>query len=244
MHLDSYVFSGKGGREYNEDSAVRKETPPVWLYAVADGLGGHLYGEEASACVTGMLIDADLPEEVESSGEWLTRQIILANDELNKKQKEKGSSMKSTVVALMIRDDIASWAHTGDSRLYYIHDGEIEVLTEDHSVAYKKYKAGEISYDDIAFDDDQSRLLKVLGNDDRYEPIVTESEYRIEAGDGFLLCSDGLWEYVKDEEMLIDFLKSDNPEEWGTQILMRAMDRVKKNHDNISLITVMVESDI
>ena len=74
---------------------------------------------------------------------------------------------------------------------------EIAEYTDDHSVAYKKYKAGEITREEIGFDDDQSSLLRTLGSEDRYEPSVRELNLVPRKGDAFLLCSDGFWEYVK-----------------------------------------------
>ena len=147
--------------------------------------------------------------------------------------------MKSTAVTLLIRGNEARWANVGDSRLYHFHKGALSFVTEDHSVAYKKFKAGEITRAQIATDEDQSSLLRSLGNKERHQPASGGAD--LAPGDGFLLCSDGLWEHLSDGEILIDYLKSDSAEQWAEQLLLRVIARQKPGTDNLSLITVMVQ---
>ena len=135
---------------------------------------------------------------------------------------------------------MAVWAHSGDSRLYYFHRGWIAAVTDDHSVAYKKYKAGEIDKDEIAFDEDQSALLRTLGGADRFEPDVNGWPELLEPGDAFFLCSDGAWEFLKDEEILIDLLKAENAKHWAELMMLRMMDRIKGGNDNFTLQTIML----
>ena len=240
MTLSSFLYTHAGGRSYNEDAAGAWELPDSGLYIVADGLGGQVHSEQASAAVIKCLAEAEKPGEEENGADWLRDRIREANDRVLALQEETHSNMKSTVVALLVRGDRASWANVGDSRLYYIHDREISAVTEDHSVAYKKYKAGEITREQIGTDEDQSALLRALGNAERYEPALNGAAGPLTPGDGFLLCSDGLWEFIRDGEILIDFLKSDTPEKWAERLMLRAMDRFVPEHDNLSLITVMV----
>ena len=240
MKLKSFLYTHPGGRSYNEDAVGAWEQDGSALYVVADGLGGQIGSEQASACVIGALTEAPRPEGDAEGADWLRERILEANGKILSLQAETGANMKSTVTALLVREDRAQWAHVGDSRLYYIHDREIAACTEDHSVAFKKYKAGEITRGEIGFDEDQSALLRALGNVERHEPSLGGTDGPLAPGDGFLLCSDGLWEYVPDGEILIDFLKSDTPEEWAEHLLLRAIDRFRPENDNLSLITVMV----
>lgn len=238
MNIDSFRFTNMGGRAYNEDAVGAQEFPSGGLYVVADGLGGHMLGEQASNFLVTFLTDAVPPQGQADSGDWLTQQIEVANTGLLALQEETRSNMKTTVAALLIQEQNAQWAYVGDSRIYYFHNGALTSVTEDHSVAYKKYKAGEITRAQICFDEDQSSLLRALGNENRHQPDVGAAV--LEPGDGFLLCSDGLWEYLPDGEILIDFLKSDCAEEWAEQLLLRVISRQCPNSDNLSLITVMV----
>ena len=240
MKIDSFSFSNKGGRSYNEDYVGKKEFADGAMFVLADGLGGHQQGELASRTAVETLLDAPAPESDCNTEEWLSQHFKVANEKILELSRENGGSMKSTAVALRIKNNKASWAHVGDSRLYFLHKCEIESITEDHSVAYKKYKAGEITRAEIATDEDQSRLLKALGNVDRFTPDLSSNSEPIDKGDGFLLCSDGAWEYLYDNEVLIDFLKAENAEEWGELLLLRIIERVQPDNDNLSLITVMI----
>ena len=163
MKLSSFSYTSKGGRRLNEDSVKLFESKDSGIYIVADGLGGHSHGEAASECVAFSLLAAWGRDGADSMGQWLKEQIAFANEKLLKLQRDKGCTMKSTVVILLIDGQRAAWANTGDSRLYYIHDGDLAKVTEDHSVSYKKYKAGMITREQINTDEDQSFLLKALG---------------------------------------------------------------------------------
>ena len=83
--------------------------------------------------------DAASPEE-EDLEQWLTRSITQANEVLLRLQADSGSTMRSTLVALALTENQVVWAHVGDSRLYYIRGGRLISFTNDHSVAYAKYK--------------------------------------------------------------------------------------------------------
>ena len=141
MIFDTYEFSSRGGRSYNEDSVGSRVEGDHGVFVVADGLGGHSFGELASACVRDTLLNA-FPCRDGDPAQWLAVQIADANQRVLALQQEKNAVLKSTVAALYIMGSRAIWAHAGDSRLYYIHEGRLTAYTEDHSVAYKKFKAG------------------------------------------------------------------------------------------------------
>lgn len=239
MRLSSFQFTGAGGRSCNEDACAIRPLDSGGLFVVADGLGGTVHGEQAAACVIECMTQAPLSAE-DDAIEWLRAQFDCAQEKIVNLQQQTHANMKSTAVALLLRGEKAAWAHVGDSRLYCFHDGALVSVTEDHSVAFKKYKAGEITRAQIPTDEDQSALLRALGNPDRHWPDCT-SRAPITAGDAFLLCSDGVWEYLHDGEILVDLLKSETAEDWGRLLLLRVLDRVGTDNDNLSLITVMVE---
>lgn len=240
MEIEVFEYSNSGGRSYNEDSVGSISRGEHGLFLVADGLGGHQFGEVASACVRDTLLEQWNPNE-SNRAEWLEAQIKEANKRILDIQEEKNAVLKSTVVVLTIDGPQAVWANVGDSRLYYLHRDEIWKITEDHSVAYKKYRAGEITREQIGQDEDQSCLLRTLGSEDRAMPDIWVNDVPVEAGDAFMLCSDGVWEYLKDEEILIDLLKSETPREWAENLLVRMMARIPDGNDNLSLLTVMVQ---
>lgn len=241
MKLDVFEYSNKGGRSYNEDSAGWNFEDGKGVFIVADGLGGHSFGELASQCAVSTIIGGwqgigDDPKAM------ITAAVKNANDSILELQKQKNTMMKSTLALLALENGRIAIANSGDSRVYCFHNNELTACTEDHSVAYKKYKAGEITRDMLATDEDQSRLLRSLGGTDRYEPDVKVMPYQYTAGDAFLLCSDGAWEYLRDEEILIDLFKAEDARQWAELLLLRIMGRINGENDNLSLITVRLEA--
>ncbi|MBR0090577.1 MAG: protein phosphatase 2C domain-containing protein, partial [Lachnospiraceae bacterium] len=165
MEFDVATFSNAGGRRYNEDSVGYLTEEGSGIFVVADGLGGHEHGEVASSCARDVMLEGWTPAEragaypvmqyrdaaqgQEEPGEsgraaWLAERACEANLRILALQEESGSVLKSTLAALALDGDRAVWAHVGDTRIYYLHRGWVREVTEDHSVAYKKYKAGEI----------------------------------------------------------------------------------------------------
>ena len=239
--LDVYEYTNKGGRDYNEDSvgSVIGENNSG-IFVVADGLGGHSKGELASACVVETLC-GQWKGFGENPDETLRELITAANGRVLELQKENNAIIKSTVAVLALDNGIPVWGNSGDSRVYFIRDNEMAAYTEDHSVAFKKFKGGEITRDMLGTDEDQSRLLRTLGSKDRFMPDIRfDPGLSVIPGDAFFLCSDGAWEFIKDEEIVIDYLRSENARHWAELMMVRIIDRVKGDNDNISLMTVCV----
>jgi serine/threonine protein phosphatase PrpC len=243
MNLRIYTYTNKGGKQINEDYLDYFTDPTKSVFVLADGLGAHGNGDLASNLVVRSMISF-LKEKPVVNLDILKEAFNKANEELLQDQgSKKLPNMKTTAVALAISNDKAIWGHLGDSRLYYLSNNELSEVTSDHSVSYKKYRMGEISYKDINTDDDRASLLGAFGNKERCIPELIEMPQVIKQGDAFLLCSDGFWEYVYDEEILIDFLKSETPKQWADHMLLRHIQRTKPMNDNYSLIAVFVEQD-
>ena len=236
MQLSAYAYTNRGGRDHNEDSL--RASAEQGIFVLADGLGGHRCGEVASqAAVDSIFTGMAQAEALEEAG--LLDLFRSANEELLRRQAQPGQEeMRTTAVALKLAGSTAVWAHIGDSRLYRFSNGELAGVTADHSVTYRKFLGGEISYMDVYHDDDRSSLLRAMGN-----PVCTPEggEGPARPGDAFLLCSDGFWEFVYNEEMLVDCLKSRTPEEWARRMLLRHIRRTPPGNDNFSLIAVFVE---
>ncbi len=240
MLFDVFEYSNKGGRSYNEDSMGCSFGDDSGIFVVADGLGGHSLGELASETAVEVLTSDDWLDVAEDVSELLTDKIHDANNAILALQKEQNAVMKTTVAVAAVYGENAVWANVGDSRVYFIHDNKIHSCTEDHSVAYKKYKAGEITREQLATDEDQSQLLRALGSVDRSEPTLYQADVLLKPGDAFFLCSDGAWEFLLDEEIVIDFLKAENAKQWAELLMVRMMERVNGGNDNLTLMTVIL----
>lgn len=242
MKFDVCVYTNSGGRSYNEDRAEGWTEGDSGLFVVADGLGGHRDGDKAAACVTATMRAAwDAHRSAPQEGDWLTGAVAQANEKLMALQQETHGRMKSTVAALCVEGARAQWTHVGDTRLYQISDGHIFQLTEDHSVTNKKFRAGEITRMQINFDEDRSSLLRAVGDPTHCVPDTGDTgEASLRVGDGFLLCTDGFWEYLYEEEIQVDALKSATARDWMEQMLLRVMERIQPDTDNMTAVTIFL----
>ena len=237
MRLSACCYTNQGGRDHNEDSV--RCCAEQGVFVLSDGLGGHGSGEVASALAADILFEGC---SAHPDPDGLAELFQKANEAVMEGQKVPGQEdMKTTAVALSVAGDLAVWGHVGDSRLYRFSGGALSQETRDHSVTYMKYLGGEISYMDIYHDDDRPSLLRALGKLP-CKPEAGQAELR--PGDAFLLCSDGFWEYVYQEEVLADLLKAETPEQWAQLMLLRHIRRTPPENDNFSLITVFAEEEL
>ncbi len=243
MQFDVFEYSNKGGRSYNEDNSgcIYEDDDGRGVFVVADGLGGHLRGELASETAVDILSLENWVDKNADNAELLKQKISDANQSILELQVQEKAVLKTTVAAVAVCEGDAVWANVGDSRVYFIHENKLHAYSEDHSVAYKKYKAGMITREQLATDEDQSQLLRALGNEERNEPTIYKSNVKLRPGDAFLLCTDGAWELLHDEEIVIDFVKADTARKWCELLLVRIMERIGEHHDNLTLVAVILE---
>ncbi|MBR1506429.1 MAG: serine/threonine-protein phosphatase [Eubacterium sp.] len=237
------LFTDKGNREINEDSIGATEHDGSYLFALADGLGGHGKGEVASAIAVNTAM-AIFTENYNS--DFISSSMNAIQDEILKRQQESFSyaDMKTTMVSLTIDSSgKARWGHIGDSRLYHFRKTRLKERTLDHSVPQMLVSIGEIKEKDIRHHEDRNRLLRVLGTPWNDKSFELSSDVQLKKDDSFLLCSDGFWEFI-DEKTMIQFLKkSKTVNEWMTLMV----EEVKKNGqgsnmDNNSAIAVWVRA--
>ncbi len=197
-------------RDHNEDFAgfVEPTTPEEaqshgWLFALADGVGGHDHGEVASQTAIQQMLagfrKAPASEPLTAMLARLAKEANLRVYETGKRASPGGSNMATTLVACALRYDRLAVAHAGDSRCYLIRAGHSNLLTRDHTVANEQAKLGILSSKEAGEVHTKHVLVRSLGLD----PFTTAdvNEYQIEAGDVLLLCSDGLHNTVEGSEM-------------------------------------------
>ena len=253
-------LSQPGGREENQDCAKIYATAGLSQFVVADGLGGQGGSRIASRTATEKML-GETPQSPEAalvpngyfSQESLLERFELAHRHLKQEQtKDQAlSRMATTLVVLMIMDHQAIWGHVGDSRLYLFHEGRIYHQTKDHSVPQMLVNAREITAAEIRHHPDRNRLLRALGDNRETLRARVHGVESLQTGDVFLLCTDGFWEYVKEEEMLASLYQSRNPQDWlqrmEHQYLFPAVARErieegleKAENDNYTAIAVWV----
>jgi len=194
-------------RLVNEDRAWAKAYGDGKVLAiVADGMGGHQAGDVASQLAVDTFREAlkELPVELApEQAKTLLRQAIL---EANQVVFELAShndhyhNMGTTVVAaLLTPEGFGVVAHIGDSRAYMLREGEIRQLTEDHTLVNELAKSGQISAEEAANHPRRNVLTRALGTDAQVEVDVKGFAWK--PGDALLLCSDGLYSMVRDEDL-------------------------------------------
>lgn len=237
MQMKIASYTALGSRTENEDSGAYQQLSPDRMYAVVcDGLGSHGGGQAASRTAVTQLQRMQFTQlpTAQQILEWMqqSNQEILA-------KRNGPHHMKTTAVALFIYQNRAIWAHIGDSRLYHYHNGRLTDATADHSVCYLAIKLGELTRRDIPSHPDKNKVLKALGEDS----IVPEIHDPITLAPGhhaFLLCSDGLWERLHEDEIMLDLHKSQTPDQWLFNLRCRAELRKHTDVDNNTAVAVYV----
>jgi len=228
------ALSEKGSREINEDSLSM--SVDSGFFVLADGLGGHGYGDVASGLATECAVChiAENPGDVE--GCFVKGQERIINEQ---KKMNTMDELKTTMVCLYIDEEKAKWGHIGDSRLYYFKAGKLVKRTLDHSVTQMLVAMGEIREKDIRGHADRNRLLRVIGAEWDVPKYELGDEIELSGKDAFLLCSDGFWEWITESEMEKTLRKSTDPEHWLESMKRIVLKRsASKNMDNYSAITV------
>ncbi|MBV9074731.1 MAG: Stp1/IreP family PP2C-type Ser/Thr phosphatase [Acidobacteria bacterium] len=198
-------------RKNNEDNLGWDQR--LGLYVVCDGMGGALAGEVASQMGVELVLDyfregartssypefGDAPAGVSLVGRRLTSAIQRANTAIYEAGQAKQSQhgMGSTIVCLMIQENFVTIAHAGDSRIYRLRDGVLDLLTQDHSLVMEQYRRGMITLEQAEQSDMQNIIIKALGSEDRVEPDV--QDLIALRNDIYLLATDGLTKLVKDD---------------------------------------------
>ena len=233
-------------REINEDSGryVKPEQPEVaaakgTLVLVADGMGGHSAGEVASQMAV-ELIDRTYYDKKGSPREALEAAFHTANRAIHERSTSNPTEggMGTTCTALALQNGSAIAAHVGDSRLYMIRNGQIYLMTEDHSAVMEMVKRGWISLDEARHHPEKNVILRALGSHEEVDVTIWETPLPVRAGDKFLLCSDGLYDLVEDDEIK-QIAEASAPAEACTNLI--ALAKQRGGHDNITVAIVSLE---
>lgn len=243
MEIEFSSISKIGTRSVNEDSIGIYEKDGNKYFVLADGLGGHGGGDEASSCVVNSAINTFKQCESQDKS-VITKAFNKAQQALLNLQKKAvtSSAMRTTLVIASIFGNKAYCGHIGDSRLYVIRNNKIVFRTKDHSVPQMLVAMGEITDNEIRKHVDRNKLLKVMGGDKNIFRYELSKEFSLMKGDSILLCSDGVWEWISDRMIIRHRKKSEHSNEWLIRIEQQIMSSAKnKDMDNYSAIAVFVK---
>jgi serine/threonine protein phosphatase PrpC len=235
-------------RDHNEDASLAWQfmiaqeghaPQPLGLFIVADGMGGHARGEQASALAIRLAADyvirhVSLPLLNADGGvaervpihEILDTSMRIAHEAVLRQLPEAGTTM--TMALLM--DDGVYIAHVGDSRAYLGERGRLRLLTQDHSVAARLLEMGHASFEEVA--SQRNILYKALGQGAQIEPDILYQD--MDWGQYLLICCDGLWGKVSDEEMAAIIEAARTPDVACQNLV--ALANQNGGEDNISVV--------
>jgi serine/threonine protein phosphatase PrpC len=251
--------------EDNEDSlgvlslglAHESRTRSLLLAVVADGLGGHARGQDASRLVVRTLVEyvaqnialplsgdrvGDGADGADAAGEQARAALVdgarKANVALCQLNADQGVDMGSTLVAALIVGETAYIANAGDSRAYALDGGELRRITSDHSLVEQLIAGGLIRPDERYTHPQRNQIYRSLGGEPDESADVFEQ--RLAPGMRLLLCSDGLWEMVRDDELARILRETPHPQD-ACDALIRAAN-AHGGEDNIAALVVEVRA--
>ena len=244
MRFTIYQESRQGGRANNEDRTTCCYSRDALLMVIADGMGGHHYGEIASQIAVQTMADAFQREArpvLADPFRFLQKGMTNAHHAITDyaaRHKLKDSP-RTTCVACVVQDNIAYWAHAGDSRLYLIRDDRVIAQTRDHSRIRLLIDEGMISEAQAAVHPDRNKIYSCLGS-----PTPPEIEFSrktpLTHGDIVLLSTDGLWGVTSGEQMALA-LKGPNFLQTVPKLLAEAEVKGGPHGDNLSVVAVRWE---
>ncbi|HEV2754280.1 MAG TPA: Stp1/IreP family PP2C-type Ser/Thr phosphatase [Actinomycetota bacterium] len=223
-------------RQGNEDSYLLE--PPI--YAVADGMGGHIAGDVASATAVDV-IAAGAREASSLDGNALAELVNRANEAIWEKARSDPSlrGMGTTCTLLMVDGATAYLAHVGDSRAYLLRDGSLTQLTEDHTLVERMVREGRLSAEEAAIHPQRSVITRALGVDQNVQVDVLREQ--LTRGDRILLASDGLTSMVGAGDIADVLTSEEDPQAAADRLVEIA--NAAGGEDNVTVLVVDVGKD-
>ena len=259
--LQAAALTDRGQRRKMNEDAVFQFTEStqagdtIGLYLVCDGMGGHEVGDVASQLAVKTIVStlgdllvyedpADhpvlLPEATSRTfAHWLRDAVVEANETIQTFiDDEPVSKMGTTVNAVLIHNNLATIANVGDSRTYLWRQGEITLLTSDHTVVNEMLKSGTITPEQAQTHPMRHILTQAVGGKEALAKIDIVQR-PLQVGDKLLLCTDGLWQAYPDlAELAARMAQAKRPGDLCWQLVTEANQR--DGSDNISAVTVYV----
>ena len=243
MKFSVFQTSRKGGREKNEDRMGYCYTKASGLFLLADGMGGHPEGEVASQMVLqaiSALYQKEAKPEIEDPKAFFNMAIMAAHRQILRYAAEKHlmDTPRTTLVAAIVQGGVAYWVHCGDSRLYFVRDGELLVRTRDHSYIEQHLSAHPQQPVPERFN--RNILYTCLGSPTK-PTFDVAGPVSLQQGDKILLCSDGLWGSLTDAEIVFQL----GQKQVGSavpELVDQALFKAGPSSDNVTVIAMEWET--
>jgi serine/threonine protein phosphatase PrpC len=215
--LRSAQITNVGGRQSNQDALGSALQEDLACYVVSDGAGGHEGGEIAANIVVKAVLDSFL-RDLSFSNCAIRSYVDNAIFQVARTQAEQHGlkDMSATVATILIdqKNRVALWAHMGDTRIYLFRCNKLHAMTKDHSVVQRFIDSGYCEPDQVRTHPLRSVLFAAIGAEGDPVPEITEEVVEIQDGDAFLICSDGFWEWVTEDDMEQTLARSTRVDDW------------------------------
>ncbi len=239
MNVEIATLSKPGGRDYNEDVFGQWSNERFALCLVADGAGGHGGGDVAASTACESILSGFAANPALSTA-FLRGLLEQANLDVVARQHEGGrlAAMRTTAVVAAVDVDqgVLVWAHSGDSRAYLFRDGCIVARTTDHSLVQQMVNGGMLDDEGARLHPQRNMLLSALGSTQDPPEIDVSERMRLQHGDVVLLCSDGVWEVLGDEQLVTTLGASRSPIQWLDEVDAQVCAKAKPGHDNYTAL--------
>lgn len=235
LHWMSYGLTNVGAvRKVNEDAFL--DRPDLGVWAVADGMGGHAAGDVASQTVVERLAQLPANGKLSVLVDLAEDRLLEANRKLLKlAMRQKERTIGTTVMTLLARGRHAACLWAGDSRLYRIRGKQIEQMVQDHAMIEDLIASGLITREEAADHPQANRITRAIG---AMPSLFLDMElFELRAGDLYLLCSDGLYKELANDEIVHTL---NNDAHAVDRLIMFALERGA--HDNVTVVAVQFSS--
>lgn len=239
MKFSVFQISRMGGRKSNEDRMGYCYTREASVFVMADGMGGHPEGEVAAQIAlqtVSALFQRQARPVLKDVAGFLSSALLAAHHQILRYSTEKGmlDSPRTTLVIAVLQNGSATWVHCGDSRLYMVRAGELLTRTRDHS--YMELRNIPAGMERI----NRNVLFTCLGSPTK--PIYDlTGPVPLEQGDRLLLCSDGLWGTLSDEEITQQLVRQ-SVSQSVPELVEQALRKAGATSDNVTVLALEWET--
>jgi serine/threonine protein phosphatase PrpC len=241
MKFTIYQASRQGGRKNNQDRVAYSYSREALLMVVADGMGGHMHGEIAARIAVQTLTDEFqklAKPRLKDPRAFLAETVTRAHYAINDYAVEQDllEIPHTTLVAAVVQDGTAYWAHVGDSRLYLFSDGTLIARTEDHTAVAQLVRDGIISEEEAGHHPERNKVSNCLGGYVMPQ-VECSAPIPLHDTDTLLLCTDGIWGMISIPEASA-LLHAYSLEDAVRHLMDHAEFRGGEHGDNLSLVAM------
>lgn len=248
LTLHYAALTNVGGRANNEDAYRIAVHDARACFVVSDGVGGENGGEIASQAVVNTVV-THFEQQQAASDAALRTCLDAAKAEVARLQSTdvalKNMSATVTILLLDCERAEAQWGHLGDSRIYQFRDQKVHRVTKDHSAVQQLVEAGYCTADQLRTHPLRCSLLGAIGAPDGEGADAVQEASEFASGDAFLLCTDGLWEWVEEHQMEAALQEAASVEQWLDELEKIADKRSLSSpapRDNYTAIAIWIEN--